>query len=111
MRQDQLDRLEDIEERVAEVFMAEADPDGWNGAGVSLKDMDEKTRGGRYWDKKNAIQTGTLLARVQDLRKRDGNNLANPMPEEDAEQEVRRFEKEAKEAINRAARGGLSRTS
>lgn len=102
MRQDQIDRLEDLAQEIADVFIDEADPKNWNGQGAALVEMDEKTRGNRYWDKKNAIQTGSLLARVLDLRDRDkglsGGGVTTP--EDDAEKEISRFEKQAKDMVN-----------
>ena len=100
MRPDQIDRLQDIAEQIGEVFLEEADPAHWNGAGVPLASLDKDQRGGRYWDKKNAIQTGTLLARVLDLRDRDSRSLDTKTPEEDADQEINRFEKQAKDMVN-----------
>lgn len=100
MRKDQIDRLQDIAEQIGEVFLEEADPANWNGSGVPLASLDKDQRGGRYWDKKNAIQTGTLLARVLDLRDRDSRSMDTKTPEEDAEQEINRFEKQAKDMVN-----------
>jgi hypothetical protein len=100
MRPDQIERLQDLAEQIGEVFLEEADPQNWNGAGLPLVSLNKETRGGRYWDKKNAIQTGTLLARVLDLRDRDTRSLDTKTPEEDAEQEITRFEKQAKDMVN-----------
>lgn len=102
MRKDQIARLQDLAESIGEVFLDEADPANWNGAGVPLAQLDKDARGGRYWDKKNAIQTGTLLARVLDLRDRDSriNGEGSKAQEEDAEQEINRFEKQAKDMVN-----------
>lgn len=100
MRKDQFDRLDDLAQRVGEVFITEADPDNWNGAGVPLRDLDEKARGNRYWDKKNAIQTGALLARVFDLIERGKTPNGGPLiHEDDAEEQIKRYEKKAKELI------------
>lgn len=111
MRKDQIERLQDLAEQVGEVFLEEADPQNWSGAGLTLAQMDKDQRGGRYFDKKNAIQTGTLLARILDLRDRDKS--ASPRtqtPEDDGEQEIKRFEGKAKELLSavqkRAARTG-----
>ena len=102
MRQDQIDRLEDLSQEIAEVFIDEADPTNWNGNGAALSEMDEKTRGNRYWDKKNAIQTGALLARVLDLRDRDKGQVGAGVttPDEDAEKQLKQYEKQAKEMVN-----------
>ena len=32
LRPDQIARIQDLQERLAEVFLVEADPDNWNGA-------------------------------------------------------------------------------
>lgn len=101
MREDQTIRLKELVEEVAEVFIAEADPKTWCGAGMEPADMDAETRGGRYWDKKNAIQTGTLLARVLDLAERDQRaSKGNEVPADDAEKEISRFEKKAQDLLN-----------
>lgn len=103
MRQDQIDRLQTLAEEIGDVFIEEASPSAWNGSGIPLADLDDKKRGGRYWDKKNAIQTGTLLARVLDLRDRDKkerNGQPDPVSEQDADDEIKRFEKQAKDIVN-----------
>lgn len=100
MRQDQVERLEDLAQEIAEVFIDEADPKNWNGAGKLLNEMDKDERGNRYFDKKNAIQTGSLLARVLDLRDRDKGHGGAITPEDDAEKELSKFEKQAKEMVN-----------
>jgi hypothetical protein len=107
MRDDQITRLKELAEEVAEVFVSEADPRFWSGAGMELADMDAETRGGRYWDKKNAIQTGTLLARVLDLAERDQNRSKEGVTaEHDAEKEIARFEAKAKDLLNNVQQRG-----
>lgn len=109
MRKDQVERLGDLSERIAEVFVTEADPDNWNGSGVPLRDLDEKARGNRYWDKKNAIQTGSLLARVLDLRDRDKEcGAGNEIPEDDADRQIAAYEKKAKDLIRGIQQGTVS---
>ena len=107
MRKDQIKRLQDLAESIGEVFLEEADPQNWNGAGQPLASLDKDQRGGRYWDKKNAIQTGTLLARVLDLRDRDKGQTGPGVttPDDDAEKEIKRFEKQAKDLIGAIQRG------
>lgn len=102
MNEKQIAKLEELAEKVGEVFLSEADPDKWLGAGLEPNQMDAETRGGRYWDKKNAIQTGTLLARILDLRDHDKRNAGKGLdkPEDDAEKEIKRFEKQASDLIN-----------
>lgn len=100
MRQDQIDRLQDLSEAVSDVFLEEADPENWNGAGQPLAGLTDKARGNRYWDKKNAIQTGALLARIHDLRDRHSGEKGAIPPEAEAEEDISRFEKQAKEMLH-----------
>ena len=101
MREDQIERLKTLAEDIGEVFLEEADPNTWSGAGMPLSAMSKDDRGGRYWDKKNAIQTGTLLARVLDLTDRH-NGLLGPnfiVSEEDAEKDIKKYESKAKDLL------------
>lgn len=103
MRQDQYEKLQSLSEEIGDIFIEEASPSAWNGAGIPLADLDNKKRGNRYWDKKNAIQTGTLLARVLDLLDRDKkerNGQLDPVSDQDADAEIRRYEKQAKDIVN-----------
>lgn len=109
MRQDQIDRLQTLAEEIGEVFIEEATPENWNGAGIPLTQLDEKQRGNRYWDKKNAVQTGALLARVLDLRDRDSRSADTKMPDEDAEHEIKKYEKQAKELLKAVSAGAGTR--
>lgn len=62
MREDQRIRLEEINERLVDVLLDEADPDNWPGAGILPADMSKEDRGDRYWSKKNAAMTTVLIA-------------------------------------------------
>ena len=102
MRKDQIDRLQDLSEKIAEVFLEEADPESWNGAGVPVTSMDQETRGNRLWDKKNAVQTGALLSRVLDLRDRDLRSSPECQTnDDDADKEISRHERAAAKFIDR----------
>lgn len=57
MRPDQIERLKDIEERLADLFIDEADPDGW---------PEDKTE--RYKCKRAATETAHLLVKAQALQ-------------------------------------------
>jgi hypothetical protein len=67
MRQDQYERLQQLEEKLTDVFIGEAEPEKWPGAGLDAGAMDQKTRGDRYWVKKNAVATLSLMQRVGTL--------------------------------------------
>lgn len=100
MRDDQIQRLTDLANDIAEVFIEEADPQNWSGAGIPLSEIAPAVRGNRYWDKKNAIQTGTLLARVLDLAARDSRSVTTKTDEDDADNQIAAYEKKAKDLIN-----------
>lgn len=67
MRPDQLQQLQDLSERLADVFLLEADPDNWSGAGKLPVDMTKDERGDRHWDRKGAMGTGGVLKYTIDL--------------------------------------------
>lgn len=67
MRQDQFERLQEIIEKLTDVLIDEADPATWPGAGMAPTAMDAKTRGDRYWTKKNAAATLALNMRCINL--------------------------------------------
>lgn len=97
MRPDQLQRLQDLTERLADSFLLEADPAEWPGDGIPPADMDQHTRGDRYWCKKNAMATGGVLRFTLDLIGK--HNAPGDTPaEEDAD-----MDKRIKEAERRAA--------
>lgn len=67
MRQDQYERLQALEEKLTDVLIGEAEPEKWPGHGLDPGAMDQKTRGDRYWCKKNAVATISLVQRVGTL--------------------------------------------
>jgi hypothetical protein len=67
MRQDQYEKLQQLEEQLTDAFIGEAVPEKWPGAGMDPGAMDQKTRGDRYWCKKNAVATLSLVQRVGTL--------------------------------------------
>lgn len=67
MRQDQFERLHSLEEKLTDVLLKEAEPDKWPGHGIEPGAMDKSTRGDRYWCKKNAVATISLIQRVGSL--------------------------------------------
>jgi hypothetical protein len=67
MRQDQYERLQKLEEKLMDVYLVEADTEHWPGHGIELSNMDKSTRGDRYWSKRNAAATASLIMRTQNL--------------------------------------------
>ena len=103
MRQDQFERLQKLHEDLVDVFLDEADPKKWPGQGIELVSMDQKTRGDRYWSKKNAVATIALTQRIQSLvevvRKATANDEPDPAavvePEVDLDRQVADAERDA----------------
>jgi len=107
MRPDQLVRLKDLSEKLVEVFLGEADPDFWPGAGQDHADMDQQTRGDRYWVKKNAVATAALIRNVEAMSQ-PANAPAVPNDEAEREADLDRqvadAEKEAERVLKEAQR-------
>lgn len=119
MREDQQKRLDELAERLAEVFIVEADPDNWSGAGMLPHQMDRDTRGNRHWDRKGAMGTGGVLRYTLDLLNywKDKGAQSDSDAQErqrDAdldrriEEAERRAEKAMKRAMNRAKNSALA---
>lgn len=67
MRPDQIARLQDLSEQLADVFITEADPTTWTGDGKLQCDMTSQERGDRHWCRKGAMGTGGVLKYTLDL--------------------------------------------
>lgn len=98
MRKDQIERLDSLTEKLADVVLEEADPDFWPGKGVPLADLTQQQRGDRYWCKKNAAASMALLERLQrtvtDATSGRRNN-GTEETEEELEREIADAEKRA----------------
>ena len=100
MTPEQIEKLEELQERLADVFLDEANPDNWPGAGVKQVDMKQQDRGDRVWIKKNAMGTVNLICRITTL-------LAPPpaggAPDDEKEKRalIEAAEKEAAELLGR----------
>ena len=64
MRDDQMVRLQALSERLGEVVIQELDPHNWPGAEKVPAELTQQERGDRYWCKKNAAATMTLLLKT-----------------------------------------------
>jgi hypothetical protein len=104
MRNDQFVRLTALSEKLTEVVLTEADPARWPGDGVELKDLTREDRGDRYWCKKNAAATLSLLTRVHVLAnivtraEAQGAGLSDPHEDDEGD-----LDKMITEAERRAA--------
>lgn len=100
MRPDQITRLMDLEEKIADVAIEECDPDEWPGAGQPQSAMDQETRGNRFWAKRNAGATLMLLGKVIALRADPKSALGKVSPrDDDINKGIVRAEREAQRLI------------
>ena len=92
MRQDQFEKLQALEEKLVDVFLDEANPDGWS------KDKKE-----RYWQRREAAETAALLVRTQALMSNDtGGRRQDPDREKEAERMIEQASNRAAKAVERA---------
>lgn len=103
MRQDQFEKLQALSEKLTEVFIGEADPDKWPGVGIEPGVMDQQTRGDRYWCKKNAVATLSLVGRIQSVSGMIRGQAAAGMPPPDEPEETSELDKEIAAAEKEAA--------
>ncbi|MNJ26950.1 hypothetical protein D3C77_214430 [compost metagenome] len=109
MRDDQIVRLQAMTERLGEVVINEIDPNQWPGAGKGLADLTQQERGDRYWCKKNAAATMTLLLKVVNIagllnRQKPAPDAGSGVDELDGE--LAAAEREAQAIIDRMQRSG-----
>lgn len=108
MRDDQIVRLQALSEDLAEVVIQEVDPNTWPGAGKPLADITQEERGNRYWSKKNAAATMTLLLKVVNItgvlnRQKPGDPDS---AQAELDQELAAAEREAQSIIERLQKSG-----
>jgi hypothetical protein len=103
MRDDQLKRMADLSEKLADVVLEEADPDLWPGAGTPLADMSQQDRGNRYWSKKNAAATFALLARAEEVVDRIKNPEREAYHGEDLDRQIHDAEKRAEALLKKVS--------
>lgn len=106
MRHDQFERLQSLSEQLTDVLIDELDTKRWPGDGIQLAAMDRDTRGDRYWTKRNAGMTLTVLTKLHTLVEitRRGTTVPEPTDDEDQdlETEIAGAEREAQKLIERA---------
>lgn len=112
MRQDQFDKLQSLSEKLTDVVLVEADPDHWPGSGWKPIELTKEQRGDRYWSKKNAVATLSLIGRIHQLTAAirmasnagAGGGAAVSEPEEELDAEVQAAEKEAAKLLDELQR-------
>jgi len=103
LRPDQIARIEELQEELADVFIQEADPQNWTAAGKMPSDMSKDERGDRHWDRKGAMGTGAVLKYTLDILKTHTDPDKASDNDDDAELDaiVANAEKRAKQALSR----------
>lgn len=105
MRDDQFEKLEALQEKLCDSIFTEADPDNWPGKDKLPMEMTKDERGDRYWCKKNAAATFTLLNKTLSIAFFKGRSNVTPIndeataPEDDLDREIARAEREAKKQL------------
>lgn len=100
MRDDQLKRLEVIQEKLVDALAVEMDPDFWPGAfdekgnRKNPAELSKDERGDRYWCKKNAAATLTIITKVESLQHFRNRYMTNPTQEDPAEDDSGDMDKE-----------------
>lgn len=106
MRPDQIERLNDLSERLADRFLIEADPAEWPGSDSPPADITQQERGDAYWCKKNAMATGGVLRYTLDLVKNHAGEVQaaedDTAAESDLDKKIREAERRASAAVSRA---------
>ena len=108
MRDDQIVRLQALSERLGEVVIEEVDPHKWPGNDKPLAELTQQERGDRYWCKKNAAATMTLLLKVVNIagilnRQKPAPDAGHAVDELDGE--LAAAEREAAAIIERMQKG------
>lgn len=100
MREDQRKRIEELQEKLVEVLLLEADPDMWPGDKKTPADLTRDERGDRYWCKKNAAATLSVLTKTMSLTEYQYRQAVNPANDDvDMDKEISKFEKAAEKKL------------
>lgn len=108
LRKDQVVILKELAEKLADVFIQEADPANWTAAGVAMSDMTQEERGNRHWDRKGAMGTGGVLKFTMEVAARAEDNAMGMTydDEADLDAQVQQAQKRAKAAMLKIVDGG-----
>lgn len=112
MRQDQFEKLQQLEEKLLDVFIGEADPDSWPGKGLKIGAMDAQTRGDLYWVRKTAASVLMLHSKVANTISATQAFGAGTTPaaagddgEQQLDSEIASAEREAAKLLDQLQRG------
>ncbi|EAM6080673.1 hypothetical protein CDJ04_07135 [Salmonella enterica] len=110
MYEDYRTRLTNLSDKLTNVVIEEADPDNWSGSKKPVKELTKDERGDRYWDKKNAAASLTLLIKVCSLIGMQSRGATGENADDDDDfglaQQVAKAEKEAAAIIERVMKKG-----
>lgn len=109
MYEDYRTRLTALSDKLTRVVIEEADPDNWSGSKKPVKELTKDERGDRYWDKKNAAASLTLLIKVHSLIGMQSRGATGENVDDDdfgLAQQVAKAEKEAAAIIERVMKKG-----
>lgn len=108
LRKDQVVILKELAEKLADVFIQEADPSNWTAAGIPMSDMTQEERGNRHWDRKGAMGTGGVLKFAMEVATRAEDNAMGRTydDEADLDAQVQQAQKRAKAAMLKIVDGG-----
>ena len=102
MRPDQLARLQDLAEKLADRFILEADPAEWPGGDKAPADMTPQERGDQHWCKKLALGTASVLRYTLDLQVPRSDNRPPEEVDNALERKIDDAEKRAQAAVKKA---------
>ena len=108
MRLDQIAKMQVLSEGLADVVISEADTSTWPGAGKTAAELTQEERGNRYWSKKNAAATMTLLVKVMSITgmlARNGAESGTDNAAKELDEEVNQAEQQAMALLERASKG------
>ena len=104
MRPDQLQRLQELSERLADRFLLEADPAEWPGDGKPPAELSQQERGDAYWCKKNAMATGGVLRYTMDVlaQHQSDDGGGDAAKEADMDRQIRDAERRSAKLVEEA---------
>jgi hypothetical protein len=100
MTPNQIARLTDLQDRLVETVISDADPLNWTASGMTLAEMSAADRGDAAWCRKTAVLSVSLLIRVQQLLEPKVAAAAHPN-DPDPEADIKRAERAASDMLAR----------
>jgi hypothetical protein len=121
VRDDQYLRLQALNEKLIDAVIVEADPEKWPGDPTKLAEMSRDDRGDRYWCKKNAAATLSVIMKVTSLTGMMERTLRGTAPqvgdpdesnaETDLQREMKAAEREATALLKKIQRRARDRAN